>query len=208
MAQQGGGIPGVAVAMATAGAFLLYIGINDVSIRDGLKAVSGGQLPSRKPAGGEAVARAEASLRGGAAGGSSSPAAGAVGVGANAKLATAALKYKGLPYRLGGVSRTKGMDCSGLVVIAFEDAYGVTPPRTTYVQVVWKALKPISRSDVAAGDLLFWPKVGPPGHVGIAISNAEVVHAPRTGKRVEVVPINRAYTGGAAPSCFRYVGGK
>lgn len=202
MAAQGG-IPGVAVGMATAGAFLLYIGINGVSIRDGLKAVSGGKLPARKTSSGDALTKAEISLSNQGLPGDGGSAH--VGAGPHPELADAALKFKGVPYRWGGMSR-KGMDCSGLFVLAFEGAYGVTPPRTTYMQVAWKQLKRIDRQDVGAGDLLFWPRVGPPSHVGIATSNTEVVHAAKPGTVVSVVPISRAFTGGQQPQCYRYVG--
>lgn len=203
MAEQGG-ISGVAVGMATAGAFLLYVGINDTSIRDGLKSVAGGKLPARKTGGGQAVAKAEVSLSGQgvpSAGGAPGP----VGRGPHPELAQAAQRYLGVQYLWGGTS-AKGMDCSGLTYLSFYDAYGVKPPRTTYTLVAWRALTPVAREDVGAGDLLFWPKVGPPSHVGIAMDNEHVIHAPRPGKVVQVVPISQAFTGGLAPTCFRYTG--
>lgn len=202
MATQGGGISGVAVGMATAGAFLLYIGIQGVPVREGLKSLVSGSLPQGAPKAGGAVASAEAALAqgaGAAGSGAGSP------TGAGSKLAQAALAYRGVPYMTGGQSR-KGMDCSGLVVKAFQDAYGITPPRTTYVQVVWKQLKPVPAGQMAAGDLCFWPAIGPPGHVAIAISATEVIHAPRPGKVVEVVPVSRAFVGGARPLVLRYTG--
>lgn len=189
--------------MATAGAFLLYVGITGSGIRGGLKALVGGKLPERKEPKGDALAKAETSL---SAQGVMPNITGASAGGPRAKLAQAALKYVGVPYRWGGTTRA-GMDCSGLVVLAFRDAYGVTPPRTTYVQVVWKKLRKIKNSEIAAGDVLFWPRIGPPSHVGIAVSTSEVVHAPKPGQKVKVVPINQAFTGGAAPVAMRYVGG-
>lgn len=197
-----GGIPGTAVLMATAGGFLMYVGISGNSIRDGLKALVGGKLPAVKAKSGAGIAAAEGAAAGSGAAGASG---GAVGAGPHPELATAAEKYLGVPYQWGGVS-AKGIDCSGLVVKAFQDAYNVTPPRTTYVQVVWSALTPIDNSQIGAGDLLFWPKVGPPGHVGIAVGGGKVIHAPRPGKVVEIVPIDQAYTGGAAPTARRYTG--
>jgi cell wall-associated NlpC family hydrolase len=71
---------------------------------------------------------------------------------------------------------------------------------------VWKSLQKISNDQIEAGDLLFWPRTGPPGHVGIATSGTKVVHSPRPGKKVENVPITQAYTNGAAPVAYRYVG--
>jgi cell wall-associated NlpC family hydrolase len=191
--------------MATGGAFLLYVGIAGSGIRDGLKSIVGGQLPAPKAGGGQAVAKAQVSLeaQGVPAEGADPSAAGA---GAHPELATAALRYVGIPYQWGGTSRTGGLDCSGLVYVAFQDAENITPPRTTYTLIAWKQLQPISRASVGAGDLLFWPKIGPPSHVGIAVDNSRVVHAPRPGKTVEVVPINQAFTGGMQPSCTRWRG--
>jgi len=201
---QSGGIPGTAVAMATAGAFLLYVGVTGAGIRDGMKALVGGKLPEVKRRPGSAIAAAEQSL-GSAAGGSSTVMpSGAVGK--NADIAQAAMPYLGVPYRLAGTSKS-GIDCSGLTWQAIKAAKGVTPPRTTYTLVAWKRLAPIANSEIAAGDLLFWPRVGPPSHVAIAISGTRVIHAPRPGKVVEIVHISEAFTGGAAPSAMRYIGG-
>lgn len=199
MAAQGG-ISGPAVGMATAGAFLLYIGIQGVGIRDGLKAIAGGKLPVGTPHSSGAIAAATSNPAPGADGTSAGAGAG----GGHPKLVAAAKRYLGVPYKWGGTS-SSGLDCSGLVVRAFQDAYDVTPPRTTYVQVTWSRLESVS-GDPLPGDLLFWPKVGPPSHVGIAVSATDVIHAPRPGKVVEIVPIRQAFTGGAAPLVKRYKG--
>ncbi|MBW5252050.1 C40 family peptidase [Streptomyces sp. P01-B04] len=207
MAQQGG-ISGVAVGMATAGAFLLYVGIQGVDIRAGLKDITNGKLPEGKPKSSGATAAAEAALAQGSAAGASRPSSGTgAGAGPHPELVTAARRYLGVPYVFGGTT-PKGLDCSGLVVLAFRDAYGVTPPRTTYVQVAWRQLTKISRADMGAGDLCFWPASGPPSHVAIAVDGDTVIHAPRPGKVVQEVPVGQAFTGGALPVVYRYTGGK
>lgn len=208
MAQQGG-ISGPAVGMATAGAFLLYVGIQGVGIRDGLKSITNGKLPQGKPKSSGAVESAEASVKQGAAAGSSSASSSGVGGGAGAhpELVVAARRYLGVPYVFGGTS-PKGMDCSGLIVLSFMDAYGVKPPRTTYTQIAWRQLTKIDRSQMTAGDLCFWPAVGPPSHVALASSGDTVIHAPRPGKVVCEVPVGQAFTGGARPVVYRYTGGR
>lgn len=201
MPQQG--MSGVGVGMAAAGGFLLYIGIAGSGIREGLKSLSRGSLPEKRKGGGEYTSKGEAALNK-----QGVPADGAgpdVGSGPHPELAAAALKYKGVPYVWGGTT-PKGLDCSGLVVLAFRDAYGVIPPRVTTLQVAWKPLHKIKRSEVGAGDILFWPPGGAPSHVGIAVDNTRVVHAPRPGSHVKVVPINQAFPGGIQPSCYRYTG--
>jgi cell wall-associated NlpC family hydrolase len=79
--------------------------------------------------------------------------------------------YHGVPYRSGG-TRITGVDCSGLVQAVY-GSLGVDLPRTVAEQ--FGQGKPTSRRSVRTGDLVFFGK--PPDHVGIAISNTEVVHA-------------------------------
>lgn len=193
---------GVGVGMAAAGGFLLYVGVAGSGIREGMRSLVRGQLPEKRSGGGEYTAKGEAALnkQGVPTGGGS-----AVGSGPHPELYKAALKYKGVPYVWGGTT-PRGLDCSGLVVLAFRDAYDVIPPRVTTTQVAWKSLKKIARSEVGAGDLLFWPPGGAPSHVAIAGGNSSCIHAPRPGKVVSVVPIGQAFTGGMQPSCYRYVG--
>lgn len=202
------------IGIATAGAYLMYVGINDVTLVQGLRDITGGTLPHKGGAGGvdqsaattggSALDRARARLSGGTAAGAGA-AAGALPTsvtgGPNAALAQAALKYRGVPYRWGGTDPRTGLDCSGLVVVSFADI-GIKAPRTTYTQQPWSALRTISASQAGAGDLVFWP-----GHVAIVVSPGMVVHAPRPGKVVEVVPVGQAGPRGASATYKRYVGG-
>jgi cell wall-associated NlpC family hydrolase len=79
--------------------------------------------------------------------------------------------YHGVPFRSGG-TRITGVDCSGLVQAVF-GSLGVDLPRTVAEQIAQG--RPISERSVRTGDLVFFGK--PPDHVGMAISNTEVVHA-------------------------------
>ena len=79
--------------------------------------------------------------------------------------------YHGVPYRSGG-TRITGVDCSGLVQAVF-GSLGVDLPRTVAEQ--YAQGRPISERSVRTGDLVFFGK--PPDHVGMAISNTEVIHA-------------------------------
>lgn len=69
----------------------------------------------------------------------------------NAIVATA-LKYKGTRYKYGGTTK-KGMDCSGLMYVAFK-THQVLLPRVSYEQA--KRGKKISKSSAKKGDLLFF----------------------------------------------------
>jgi cell wall-associated NlpC family hydrolase len=114
----------------------------------------------------------------------------------------AALQYLGTPYSWGGGGiggptigfgpggATVGFDCSSLVQYAMHKATGLTLPRTTDAQAAALPLVPLG-SPLRAGDLLFFHSPDdPPGtyhHVGIYDGQGGMVHAPRTGKTVEVV---------------------
>jgi cell wall-associated NlpC family hydrolase len=113
-----------------------------------------------------------------------------------------ALQVLGTPYSwggggIGGASRgfgpgnnTVGFDCSSLVQYAYHRATGKTLPRVTDAQAAALPSVPPG-SKLRAGDLLFFRSPGdPPGsyhHVGIYDGQGGMVHAPRTGKTVEVV---------------------
>ncbi len=69
-----------------------------------------------------------------------------------ARVVQAARSYIGTPYLSGGTTRT-GMDCSGLVVVAYQQV-NKTLPRISYQQA--EAGTPIGVEDIAAGDLVFF----------------------------------------------------
>jgi cell wall-associated NlpC family hydrolase len=71
---------------------------------------------------------------------------------------------------------------------------GVKLPRTAAEQR--SATRSIARGELQIGDLVFYRGTG---HVGMYIGNDQMVHSPRTGKSVEVVPVSR---NGMTPSSF------
>jgi hypothetical protein len=81
--------------------------------------------------------------------------------------------YYGAPYKEGGTSLT-GVDCSGMVRVVF-GSLGVKMPRTTLAQ--FGSGMSVGRKDVRTGDLIFFGRGGSPSHVGIAVSNREMVHS-------------------------------
>ena len=106
-----------------------------------------------------------------------------------------ALAQLGKPYLWGGVGPS-AWDCSGLTMRAW-GAAGVALPRTTFGQVLAGAPVP-STAAMAPGDLIFIAGTGGtpanPGHMGmyIGLVNAVpfLVHAPQTGKTVEIKPVS------------------
>lgn len=119
---------------------------------------------------------------------------------AGQKVVAAAMSQLGVPYSWAGGdasgpttggccspgghsgARTVGFDCSGLTVYAWAKA-GVKLPRTARTQ--HRAVTPVPVDQIQAGDLLFFSN---DAHVGIADGKGGMIHAPRTGKNVEVVP--------------------
>jgi len=79
-------------------------------------------------------------------------------------------------------------DCSGLTMRAFQNA-GVSLPHSSRAQIRYG--KNISFTSVKPGDLVFFGS--PISHVAIYMGGGKMVHAPRPGKRVEVVEFPRSF---------------
>jgi cell wall-associated NlpC family hydrolase len=104
-----------------------------------------------------------------------------------ARAARIAIQAVGVPYQWGGASMKSGFDCSGLVVWAYR-RLGVELPRTSYS--LYDRGRRVSRSRLKAGDLLFFFGLG---HVGLYLGHGRMVHAPSSGRTVEVVSLRRSY---------------
>jgi cell wall-associated NlpC family hydrolase len=105
------------------------------------------------------------------------------------RAAGAAAQMVGTPYRFGGADPA-GFDCSGLVHYAYRQA-GISVPRSTELQ--HRASSPIPLSEARGGDLLFFNPDGKVSHVGIYIGDGRFVHAPSTGKSVQLASLQTDY---------------
>lgn len=105
------------------------------------------------------------------------------------RAAAVAISQLGVPYRYGGNS-TSGFDCSGLVQYSYARA-GKSVPRTTGQQ--WSAVTTVQRSDLQAGDLLFFSIEGKMSHVGMYIGDNEFVHAPSSGRTVTTARLDSPF---------------
>lgn len=90
---------------------------------------------------------------------------------------------------IGKGAGTVGFDCSGLTLYAYAQA-GITLPRLSYDQD--RVGIKVTKDDLSPGDLVYW-KDG--WHVAIYVGDGKVIHAPRTGKQVEEVPLEQAHSG-------------
>ncbi|WP_232524378.1 C40 family peptidase [Nocardiopsis gilva] len=100
---------------------------------------------------------------------------------------TYATAQVGTPYKFGG-SGPSGFDCSGLVQWAYKKA-GKAISRTTYTQ--YREGSAVPRSRLRRGDLLFF--YSGPSHVGMYVGNGHMIHAPRSGRLVQIVDMARYY---------------
>jgi cell wall-associated NlpC family hydrolase len=183
---KGGGISGLSVAMATAGAFLVYAGINRIPLVAGLRSMLRGEVPTGTPPVKAAVPTQLSFVdadRSGAAlivsGG------GALGD----RIVAAAGGYIGEPYFWGGhVPTTRGgpgLDCSGYVTWVLVQDIGMknlpSQVHTTTIPFMnWKGAYTVPAADCQPGDLVCWV-----GHIGIAVSKNEMLHAPTPGQKVK-----------------------
>jgi peptidoglycan DL-endopeptidase CwlO len=92
-----------------------------------------------------------------------------------------AVEAIGTPYRWGGESPASGFDCSGLVRWAY-GRVGVELPHNSYA--LYSVGRRVNDARMEAGDILFFEGLG---HVGLYLGRGRMVHAPQSGRNVEVV---------------------
>lgn len=85
-----------------------------------------------------------------------------------------ALKYKGVPYKYGGVT-PKGFDCSGFVWYVYHQ-HGKNLPRTADKQ--YAKGTPVKPRDLRPGDVVFFTTAEKgASHCGIFTGNGKFIHA-------------------------------
>jgi cell wall-associated NlpC family hydrolase len=106
------------------------------------------------------------------------------------EIALRAIALVGKPYHYGGFD-LKGFDCSGLVFYIYREL-GLDIPRSAAEQ--HQRAMPIERNELLPGDLVFFQinrrRIS---HVGIYVGENRFVHAPQTGKYVELRNLDDMY---------------
>jgi cell wall-associated NlpC family hydrolase len=95
-----------------------------------------------------------------------------------------AMQYLGVPYVWGGASPS-GFDCSGFIMYVYAQM-GVSLPHHAASQ--YGMGSPVSRSELAAGDLVFFNGLG---HAGIYIGGDQFIHAPHSGDVVKISSLSQ-----------------
>jgi cell wall-associated NlpC family hydrolase len=107
------------------------------------------------------------------------------------RLASAARQFLGLPYRWGGISERRGMDCSGMIKTLFAKL-NIDMPRTSRDQ--FHAGQEVALESVQVGDLLFFSSDGvTPDHVGLYIGDNRFVHAEKKAGHVIITALNQPW---------------
>jgi cell wall-associated NlpC family hydrolase len=146
------------------------------SIKDQISELQARERAAQRRMESEARARlaSQPSTSGGGGGGGNAPAAkygGVVGI---------AMQYLGIPYQWGGASPSTGFDCSGFVMFVYAQV-GVSLPHNAAMMYGYGS--PVSRSELAPGDLVFFNGLG---HMGIYIGGNQFIHSPHTGDVVKI----------------------
>lgn len=84
-------------------------------------------------------------------------------------------RWYGTPYKYAGRSKS-GVDCSDFTALLFKDVYNISISGA--VTDIYKQCKPIKRSELKEGDLVFF-KINRKSlsHVGVYLQNHKFVHA-------------------------------
>lgn len=172
-------LPGL--VLIAGGVVLCYSGLNDPV--GGPVGVVKDVLSGKTPTPGVQKVTASTSIAG-----TATAVAGKVvaGTGSRAQILSVARSYLGVKYVFGGMSRS-GVDCSGLVLVAYRDGAGIKLPHRATSQAARG--RRIDRSQILPGDLVAWGVPGNYPHIAIAIDTDQVIVAPHTGTVVQYQPL-------------------
>ncbi|WP_425547908.1 C40 family peptidase [Actimicrobium antarcticum] len=108
------------------------------------------------------------------------------------ELALNALGLIGIRYKMGGNTAENGLDCSGLVRLVFQQAWGATLPRTA--EEISQVGQKVDTHELQPGDLVFYNTLRRGfSHVGIYLGDNKFIHSPSTGGQVRIESMDIGY---------------
>jgi len=121
-----------------------------------------------------------------------SPAWSAEATDSTGEIIVQALALLGVPYLWGGNDPAIGLDCSGFVQHIFKTVVAFELPRQS--EQMSRVGRRIARSDLRAGDLLFFNTLGTPNsHVALYLGDGRFVHAPSRNNYVRIDWLDARY---------------
>lgn len=183
MAKGNAGVSGLAIGVVVAGGLFMYSAYVNVPVIELFKRILKGDLPTvgsgtsikdEISGAGKAVGKAAKKVK---VNNDDTPEASSAKI---TKFVNTAKAQIGKPYRWGAAG-PDAFDCSGLVTYALKAAGLDNRRRITTQYLLWNGLKTVPNSSQRFGDLVCWT-----GHMGIAINNTEMVHAPQLGDVVKI----------------------
>lgn len=112
--------------------------------------------------------------------------------------------FLGLPYLWAGTS-AYGFDCSGFTGAIYA-YYGIRLPRDASEQAL--AGKAVTKANMQPGDLIFFAHNNGKGrvhHVAMYIGDGKMIHSPKAGKTVEIIPVSTKGYGNEFSGARRYL---
>lgn len=95
-------------------------------------------------------------------------------------------------YQFGGTNPEAGLDCSGLVMLVYKNALGVSLPRSAAEMA--SVARPVSKAKLQAGDLVFFKTSERSfSHVGIYLGDDKFIHAPSSKGKVRIESLANSY---------------
>ena len=101
------------------------------------------------------------------------------------------MQWLGVPYVWGGLDTRNGMDCSGMVVMAYQAAgldllaHGIRTADSMYHSVTVLPITGLSPGDLVFSEI----SDGHAGHVGMYVGNGQVVEEPHPGDHEKIVSL-------------------
>jgi cell wall-associated NlpC family hydrolase len=186
---------GLALAGIATGTILLWSGVRGASISASIKDVLLGTKPTGTNVNPTGASQLESDISG------TTVASPTALPGSTSDIAEDAEKYNGDAYRL-GASGPATFDCSGLVNYVCGHDLGLPIPGSatgkytghgpvTQAWYVWPGLTTVASNDMEAGDIVCWLT-----HMGIAVSETELISALNPSMGVQVTTIAGAAPGG------------